>query len=231
MAGTDRGDTRSGPGNWLAQCAIQVLTDPKVAFGFVGMGSLLLYLLVRQRVDPGFTHYWGYQVLQITISLIFLLGFSVYLDEVGGFSWVTLVVAVANTWADSFGTAWNYYDRYFGYDKMTHTLGTMAVSCAMLDILIGLEAMGKISWPRRKLVITAVGFAIGLALLWELYEFLGDHVFNTGRNQGFWDTALDIVCDSFGAIVGAWLVLRLQWISFKQPLPEAQPSLVASDRD
>ena len=45
-------------------------------------------------------------------------------------------------------------------------------------------------------------------MAWEVYEYLADVVFHTGRVQGVLDTRYDIVSDTAGAVVAALLVAR-----------------------
>jgi hypothetical protein len=52
-----------------------------------------------------------------------------------------------------------------------------------------------------------VGFLVGVG--WEVYEFLGDRVFHTLRQNGWWDTSNDVISDTAGAV----LVAAVLWMA------------------
>jgi hypothetical protein len=112
------------------------------------------------------------------------------------------------------------YDRFISYDKFTHFFGCAAVASAMGDLLINMSRRGTIDWSPSKLLIVAVGLAVGAGMVWEIYEFVGDHLLDTGRHNGRVDTTYDLISDSIGAIVAACF---LYWWHFAAP-PEVASS-------
>jgi uncharacterized membrane protein YjdF len=191
--------------------AAQLLrTSPWAMLSAAGLGSLLLYLLGRQAVDPGFTHYWGYQVVQIAVTLVVLLAVHAMFAPEGGLSWYTHVVVTADTWADTLGTAGHFYDRYSVYDKITHFGGGVALTAVAANVLAALAKRGVVSWSLRVRLAAAVAIMLVLNIGWETYEWLGDAVFSTGRHQGNLDTIYDFVSDITGALVSAVLLWRLE---------------------
>jgi hypothetical protein len=52
---------------------------------------------------------------------------------------------------------------------------------------------------KRFFVATMIPVALGAS--WELYEYLGDSVFHTGRNAGELDTVYDLISDTTGALL------------------------------
>lgn len=180
--------------------------NPKARFSFVSLGALLTYLIVGEYVNPGFTDFWGYLTAQVAVFLILLIAAEVVFAGQGGLSWLTHIIAVFCAFADVLGTDGNLYARLGEYDKVTHLAGTAALTAGIYDCL---RAMVKRGWIRRPAVdrlylSIATGIAIGIA--WEVYELLGDKVFNTARVNSRWDTGNDIFSDSLGAIaVAAWL--------------------------
>lgn len=192
---------------WINAAAREVADQPKLRFTTYTLSLLLTYLIVRQIVDPGFTHYWGYMVAQTAISIVLILWVSVHFSREGGLSWVTHLIVVVTTYADTMGTAGHMYDRYVSYDKITHFLGTAAVASALGDILLAMRQKGTLTWSIRKAMMAAVVGAIILALGWEVYEYVGDKVFSTGRHDGAEDTIYDIISDTAGAIVAASLLM------------------------
>ena len=184
---------------------------PRVKVATYSLTALLTYLVARQVVDPGFTHYWGYMVTQTAVTILVILWISVKFAPEGGFSWLTLGIIVVTSYADTLGTAGHMYDRFVTYDKVTHFLGTAAVASAAGDIFLALRQRGVIDWSPTKMMSMAVIVAVGLAAGWEIYEYLGDKLLDTGRHAGAVDTYYDLVSDTVGALIAAGL---LYWWHF-----------------
>ncbi|HET9662207.1 MAG TPA: phosphatase PAP2 family protein [Thermomicrobiales bacterium] len=211
--------------------AREVAEVPRLRFSVYSLGLMLTYLIVRQVVDPGFTHYWGYMVAQIALSLIVILILSVHYSAQGGFSLLTHVIIVVTTYADTLGTAGHMYDRYISYDKITHFLGSAAVASAVGDVLIAKARKGSISWSPRKMMIMAAGIAIGMGALWEVYEYVGDRLLDTGRDGGMTDTTYDLISDSAGAIFAAALLYWWQFTSPETLSPRQSVAVQRADDD
>jgi hypothetical protein len=211
--------------------AREIAEVPRLRFTVYSLGLLLTYLIVRQFVDPGFTHYWGYMVAQIALSIAVILILSVHYSAQGGFSLLTHGIIVVTTYADTLGTAGHMYDRYISYDKVTHFLGSAAVASAVGDVLIAKARKGSIDWSPRKMMIMAAGIAVGMGVLWEVYEYVGDRLLDTGRDGGMTDTTYDLISDSAGAIFAAAL---LYWWLFTSPetlAPRQQVAVHSAEDD
>jgi uncharacterized membrane protein YjdF len=180
----------------------------KSRFTVVSLGSLLIYLLVREGAEPGFTGYWGYMVGQIAATIVILVWLENKFADEGGLSWFTHLVVIINTWADSLGTAAHMYDRFVSYDKITHFMGGVMLTAAAADIIFALQRRRKVVSPTAKVLVLAICISVSLGACWEIYEFLGDRVFNTGRHAGALDTWYDLTSDTVGSIVGALLLWR-----------------------
>jgi uncharacterized membrane protein YjdF len=148
-------------------------------FSAVGLAGLLIYLLIRQAIQPGFTDYWGFMVAQIAVTLVFVVAMSSVFAREGGLSWYTHLVVTGNTWADTLGTAGHLYERHVTYDKVTHFLAGVVLTAAAADVLRALNRRGWI----RLMVGRQLALAVAIALLanigWELYEYVGDVVFQS----------------------------------------------------
>lgn len=204
----------------------------KPAFIALTLGSLLAYLLIHEWVASGFTDYWGYMVAQISATILVAAGLDHAFRAEGGLSWHTLWIVAAVTWADTLGTAGHMYDRFAVYDKITHFAGVAALTAAAADVFRMLDRRGTISLPLglRLAIAVLIGIAIGGG--WEVYEYLGDKLFHTGRNGGELDTLFDLVSDSVGAIVTAmylWCWGNLTADAARSPQPgewsESMPEL------
>jgi len=181
--------------------------SPRGRVSTVALGGLFLYLGAGQLINPGFTDFWGYLFFQVGATLLLLLAAEAFLAREGGLSWLTHGIAVACSWADVLGTDGDLYARIDEYDKLTHAMGTAAVTAAAWEVLrAAARRTGSTRPPRdRFLLAVAIGVAAGIG--WEVYEYLGDVVFHTTRSQGRWDTFNDLVSDT----AGAFLIAVLLW--------------------
>jgi hypothetical protein len=203
----------------LRRSVRRVFASGWAIFSMVGLGVLLVYLVVRQAVDPGFTHYWGYQVVQIAVTIALLFALEVAFAAQGGLAWYAHLLVTADTWADTLGTAGHLYDRYAVYDKVTHFCGGVALTAVAASILSALSKRGVIHWSLATRLAMAVAATIVLNIGWEAYEYLGDVVLGTGRHQGELDTTYDFVSDITGALVVVVSLWRLEATS-----PVARPT-------
>lgn len=187
----------------------EILLSPWVLLSTAGLGTLLGWLLVGQALQPGFTDYWGFIVLQTAGTLALVLALSAWFAPEGGLSWYTHVVVTGNTWADALGTAGHLYERYSGYDKVTHFLAGVAITAAAADLLRALAARGSIRLGFGAQLVVALHLTLALNVGWELYEYLGDVVFHSERHRGGLDTAYDLVADMGGAFACAAFIRAL----------------------
>jgi hypothetical protein len=176
--------------------------------GSLLLALLLAYLLIGQLFWPGFTDFWGYQVGQVSVTLMVIFMGEGRRTRPALFTWETRVIVVATTFADCLGTAGDFYDRFVTYDKITHFAGTAAATAVAAEIIALLAKRGKVTWGPWAQVAVAVSFGFFCGVAWEVYEYLADVVFHTGRVQGALDTRNDIISDTAGAVVAALLVAR-----------------------
>jgi uncharacterized membrane protein YjdF len=179
-------------------------------FAAIGLASLLLYLLIRQAIQPGFTDYWGFMVAQVAVTLVFVVAMSSVFASEGGLSWYTHLVVTGNTWADTLGTAGHLYERHVTYDKITHFLAGVALTAAAADVLRAMNRRGWIRLVLGRQLALAVAVALLANIGWEIYEYVGDVVFQSERHRGALDTAYDFVSDLGGALVSALIIWILR---------------------
>jgi uncharacterized membrane protein YjdF len=176
----------------------------------LALGVLWLYLVVRQIVDPGFTHYWGYMVAQITATIVILVVMEIHFTAEGGLSWLTYIVATVATWADTLGTAAGMYSRYSWYDKVIHFGGGVAITAVAADLLFAHRRKRGLAKEIRQTFLIAALISLSLNVGWEIYEYLGDRVFSTGRHAGWIDTTYDLISDSLGILVALVLLSYIE---------------------
>ncbi len=167
--------------------------------------GLIVYLLTAQALEPGFTDFWGYLLLQAVATAGLLLAGEYMLAEEGGLSWQTHLFAVVCLFADTIGTDGNLYANIAEYDKLTHFLGAAAITSGLAEAFRVLPARGFGGPAARTRIFIAIGLGIAVGVGWEVYEYLGDVVFHTTRVQGSTDTALDLVFDTLGATAAGFL--------------------------
>ncbi|MGI8925457.1 MAG: phosphatase PAP2 family protein [Tepidiformaceae bacterium] len=196
-------------GQAVGATAETVRYNRRVRWSMLALGGLLLYMFVARVLNPGFTTYWGYLVFQMAGTMMALLAGEVVFAGHGGVSWQTHFIAVVCSYLDTLGTDGHLYARIDEYDKLTHFMGVAAVTSGAYDCFRGLSRRGLGGWTAegRLLGAVAVGIAVGVA--WEVYEYIGDNVFDTARIGGMWDTSNDLVSDALGALTAGlvlWLV-------------------------
>jgi uncharacterized membrane protein YjdF len=169
--------------------------------------AVLAYLGIGRAIDPGFTNYWWYQLFQTTTTLVVLVTVEALFARDGGLAWQTHLIIVVTTYADVLGTAGHLYDSFEPYDKIVHFCSGAVFAAMVYEVLRIVDRRGRIAIPppRRALIAVAVSFLIG-GLAWELYEYLSDAVFDSGRVQSRLDTAHDLVCNVGGGILAVMLL-------------------------
>jgi membrane-associated phospholipid phosphatase/VanZ family protein len=197
------------------------MSRSKTRFTIASLAGLLTYLVVGELQAPGFTDFWGYLVFQMAGTLVILVGFEVAFARHGGVSWVTHVVAVSCGYLDVLGTAGDLYARIDEYDKLTHFMGTAAITSGAYDVFRAMYLSGSTRRVAQDRVLAAMVFGTVVGIGWEVYEFLGDKVFNSARVQGRWDTLNDIISDFLGALV---VVVILSWLERNARGVEPKPA-------
>ena len=198
-----------------------VRQQPWARFSVLSLAAMLMFLIVGQVVSPGFTDYWGYMIGQLGLSIFLISWFSQRFAPEGGLSAVTNISIVAVTFADTLGTAGDFYKNYVFYDKITHFGGGAVVAAFGYDIVTVLNERGALKASAIWRVVMAVTFSMLICSLWELYELVGDTLFDTGRNGGELDTLYDLISDFSGAFVAAVSIVMLAPIFKNVHFPSA----------
>lgn len=107
-----------------------------------------------------------------------------------------LVVAILHIAA----LQWDLYFYYYWFDMVTHTLGGIFIALAAASVSVYRGV--RISIPFCVLAALVVGIG------WELFEYVF-HIPQTSWISYPLDTAKDIVMDTFGGTIGAFIARRI----------------------
>jgi uncharacterized membrane protein YjdF len=167
--------------------------------------GLLIFTFLGRLLDPVFTPYWGYlagQVALLGLVILFVEGHCRARPLLSPSTYTIISLAMT---VDVLGTAGHMYARVGFYDKIVHFMGTAAVTAVIHDICV-YRGWGRTRLHPHMLAAIAAAIGISVGVVWEVYEVFGDVVFATARNGGYWDTAHDLLFDSFGAITAAFIL-------------------------
>ena len=104
------------------------------------------------------------------------------------------------------GWAWDLYNKPGPYDEIAHFYTIFAITLAVGFMLYD-ELMESFYTHRVLFIITIASLGIALGALWEVTEWLADFLTPKQIVSGLFDTITDIMLDSLGAIVAAFLNL------------------------
>ncbi len=138
-------------------------------------------------------------------AVVLIVWFDRWLRRRGsGLSWFTIVLVVAAVWLDALGNFQHLYGHFWWWDRITHTIGGMAVSGGFVDFYQAWRRTGKLqtTWGQA----TWLGFLVGqfIGAMYEVSEWLGDMWFHTHRVVYTYDTPHDLF---FNLLGGALVVL------------------------
>lgn len=208
--------TRSGQADTCPPTPMNSQQRVFILFGAV-QGALLLIELLT-----------AYDTLQRQLALsvtnvvttVAVLGFGLWLRRRGQTpSWLTLGLVSGSIWLDALGNFQHLYAGFWWWDRLTHTVGGMALSAAFIDWFLARRAAGmQASWP----VATWLGVLVGQVLgsIYEISEWLGDLWFKTERVRGPYDTPHDLFQNLIGG-VAVWLMVWLIHRRRSKLAPEA----------
>lgn len=123
-------------------------------------------------------------------------------------SWITILFAASAVWLDALGNFQHMYAGFWWWDRVTHTVGGMALSAGFIDLFLSYRKAGKLhaGWTWAAWMGVLVGQLVGS--VYEISEWLGDYWFHTERVRGQYDSAHDL----FQNLVGGLFVLLLFWL-------------------
>jgi hypothetical protein len=178
--------------------------------------KIILLILVAQCVLLGIELLTSYDMMVRQLALALtniattgaLLLVDRWLRKKGlQLSSVTLVLVASAIWLDALGNFQHMYAGFWWWDRVTHTVGGMALSAGFIDFFLA-QHRSKILVASETVAIW-LGFFSGqlLGAVYEISEWLGDFWFHTERVRGQYDTSHDL----FQNLIGGLVVLLLFW--------------------
>ena len=108
------------------------------------------------------------------------------------------------------GYVFDLYARYWWFDRVLHAATILALTywSAVFVLRRVLTGVG-----RHRLLLAVVIACVGVAVgaWWEVAEWGFDRVAPGDVIKGKYDTIIDLVMDTLGAALGAWMSLRALW--------------------
>lgn len=104
------------------------------------------------------------------------------------------------------GEAHDFYNRYWWWDVMLHTVSGVNLGFMGFVILFSLRSGDKVRASAFLIAVFSFTFSLALGALWEIYEYGMDCLFGLNmQKSGLVDTMWDLIVDSLGAIWAAVL--------------------------
>lgn len=121
---------------------------------------------------------------------------------------IAWVLAAVMLLANVAGYMFDLYQRFWWFDRILHACTLFALTFWAAVFLCG-KALNVMTDHGliRLLLIASVGVAVGA--WWEVVEWGVDQVRPANVIKGKYDTVLDLIMDSLGAVLAAWLSLKV----------------------
>lgn len=175
----------------------------------------LTFILQAILVVGAMVAFWGHQWLAaaITIGIIVLTLFPFFL---GKFLRVIIppefvLLAIAFIFASLFlGEIRGYYTRFWWWDILLHSGSGCLLGIIGFLLVYVLNETEDIAVHMKPgfVAVFAFMFAVGMGVLWEIFEFSMDSLFGVnmqkamhGDPSGLTDTMWDLIVDTLGALV------------------------------
>lgn len=104
------------------------------------------------------------------------------------------------------GEAGKFYHLFWWWDILLHTFSAFIFGCIGFMILFVLNQGDKVKAKPMWIAIFSLSFALGMGVIWEIFEFSMDQIFGlTMQNSGLMDTMTDLIVDFLGALIASFL--------------------------
>jgi len=179
-------------------------------------------IMAIELVAVVYEGHWAHTFLLLAISIITLMPivlnrkFRIYIPA--EFQILTIVFVFA---ALFLGEIHRYYDRLWWWDIALHASAGLLLGIFgfLIVYVLNEDRRAQLSMRPRFVAFFAFLFAVTVSVLWEIFEFAMDRIFDTnmqkpmlGDDSGLTDTMWDLIVDVIGALIisllGWWYLIR-----------------------
>lgn len=174
---------------------------------FIAAQTILIGIELFTRYDTAVRQ--GALIVTALVTGVAVMVFDRWLVKRGmRLSWITFLLVAGSVWLDALGNFQHLYGGFWWWDRLTHTVGGMALSAAFIDLFLAFRRNGRlpVGWSWAAWMGVLVGQLLGS--IYEISEWLGDYWFHTQRVTGVYDAPHDL----FQNLVGGLVVLGLMWL-------------------
>lgn len=121
-------------------------------------------------------------------------------------AWVLVGLSVALGIA---GNVWDLFAAWAWFDETLHTFASFSFVLLLGTYLYG-STLGGARTHAGLFVVTLGLIGLGLGGMWELFEFAKDRLASEQSTiKGKWDTMIDLVCDTGGALAAGLVLIPM----------------------
>lgn len=187
------------------------------------LGATLLIMLILSVVRFDFVSIF---LTLSTLALMFLPDFirakyDIYIPKI--FALAMALFAYATVFL---GELNDFYYRIWWWDMALHSVSAVGFGLLGFIILLILFERHRVTASPAVLSVFSFSFALGIGVLWEIFEFTMDTAFGFNmQKSGLRDTMTDLIVDALGAAIAACIGYRyLRFRSEHKPKNEKEDS-------
>ncbi|MCK4635591.1 MAG: hypothetical protein KAT32_01910 [Candidatus Moranbacteria bacterium] len=104
------------------------------------------------------------------------------------------------------GEIHGYYESFWWWDLVLHTGSAVVFGFVGFIILLVLQRGGRVEAKALWLAIFSFAFAMAIGVVWEIFEFTADQLFNLNmQKSGLTDTMWDLIVNALGALFASFV--------------------------
>lgn len=107
------------------------------------------------------------------------------------------------------GEVRGYYDHVWWWDIVTHFYSAALLSILAFAIMLAISRRStSLDLPLMMVPVVVILFALMMGVVWEIFEFCVDLLWDVNMQYGLQDTVHDMVINTFGAVVASMMGYR-----------------------
>ncbi len=139
----------------------------------------------------------------ILLAIIFLVPILDMYYDIAIPAFLDLIMTLA-IFLHIFGMEFGIYDKFYYYDAILHTFSSMVLATLVIVSLFVIERnYSKIRMSINLIALFTIFTTMALGVVWEIGEFLMDQFLGTATQPDLYDTMMDLILDTLGAIIVA----------------------------